>query len=120
MSDPIPVYNVTEGLSGRDGGPYLDRVQSLEHEVVSAAREGREPNYENPLPGPGVQAVTAGALFAAHPPLSTGPTEITVDPIGYVPVIEPEISEESDEEISEDEDEDTSPVTSSEEFSSGI
>lgn len=112
MSDPTPVYNVTEGLSGRDGGPYLDRVQSLEHEVVSASREGREPNYENPLPGPGVQAVTAGALFAAHPPLATGPTEITVDPIGYVPVIEQEISEESDE--------DADPESDSVDFSTGI
>lgn len=117
MSEPTPVYNVAEGISGRDGGPYLDRVQSLEHEVVSAAREGREPNYENPLPGPGVQAVTAGALFAAHPPLPNGPTEITVDPIGYVPVIEPEISEDED---SVEEEGDTSPVTSPEEFTSGI
>lgn len=86
--DTVNVYNANAGLHGRDGGPYLDEMQSLEHEKVSAAREGVEPNLEKPRPGTGIFTVTEAQLVKIHQPLGVEQISPTVEPIGTAPVLQ--------------------------------
>lgn len=59
----VKLYNVNDGLTGRDGGPYLDRVEMHNAETQRAAVEGRDPDYNNLQPTAGVQLVSAGVLI---------------------------------------------------------
>ena len=43
----VSLYNPNDGLAGREGGPYLDRVQAWEREKERAFQEGRDPDPEN-------------------------------------------------------------------------
>lgn len=58
----VPVYNVNDGVFGRDGGPYLDIEQEKAEERRRAIVEGRDPNFDDLLPGTGTQVVTAHQL----------------------------------------------------------
>lgn len=40
------LYNINDGVTGREGGPYLDEIQAREAEVRRAQVEGREPSEE--------------------------------------------------------------------------
>lgn len=66
--DLIPVYNVNDGLVGRNGGPYLDEELAKEQEVRNARQEGREPDFSNlaAAPSPGIQLVTQEQLLRAN------------------------------------------------------
>lgn len=57
------LYNPNDGLTGRDGGPYLDLEEAKRAEIRRAAVEGREPDLDNPGPSAGIQLVTATALL---------------------------------------------------------
>lgn len=61
--DTVHLYNVNDGVRGRDGGPYLDEVQARIAEDNRAYIEGREPNYDNLEPFVGVQLVTRDQLI---------------------------------------------------------
>lgn len=58
------LFVATEGAAGRDGGPYLDREQRREQEILNARREGRAPNFENPAFAPSTVLITEGELAA--------------------------------------------------------
>lgn len=61
MSDKtVPLFNPNDGVTGRDGGPYLDQVQAVEAEKVRAKIEGRSPDLDNPPAHAGIPLNTAG------------------------------------------------------------
>lgn len=62
VEDTVDLYNVNDGIHGRQGGPYLDQVEQANFERMQAAREGKEPDYGNPRPYPGIKLVTKAAL----------------------------------------------------------
>jgi hypothetical protein len=59
---PTPLYNPNDGLTGRDGGPYLDVVEMKDAERRRAEVEDREPDYDNLQPTAGVPLVRAETL----------------------------------------------------------
>lgn len=62
------LYNVNDGIHGRSGGPYLDEVEALAFERLQAAREGSEPNFDKPRPGPGIVLVSEQRLVSGYNP----------------------------------------------------
>lgn len=60
------LYNANDGLIGRDGGPYLDRVEAERAEEQRAKVEKREPDYDNPGGYAGTVYVTASQLLASE------------------------------------------------------
>lgn len=65
MGDTIPLFNPNDGLTGRNGGPYLDEVQAQQDEIRRAKVEGREPDLDNPGANAGIQLSTAAQMVAA-------------------------------------------------------
>jgi len=63
MGDTTPLFNPNDGLTGRNGGPYLDEVQAQQDEVRRAKVEGREPNLDNPGANAGIQLSTAAQML---------------------------------------------------------
>ena len=61
----IPLFNPNDGLTGRNGGPYLDEVQAQQDEVRRAKVEGREPDLEKPGANAGIQLSTAAQMLAS-------------------------------------------------------
>lgn len=59
------LYNPNDRLTGRDGGPYLDQVQAREAEVIRAAKEDREPDFDKVPADAGIQLSTAAQLLKA-------------------------------------------------------
>jgi hypothetical protein len=55
--DTLDLYDANKGLLKRDGGPYLDEVERERDEKIRAAREGREPDLDNPPPSVGTVLV---------------------------------------------------------------
>lgn len=64
----VDLYNVNDGIHGRDGGPYLDQVEAAQFEKMQAAREGKKPNYDKPRSYPGIQLVPASVLVSGYNP----------------------------------------------------
>lgn len=64
------LFNPHDGLTGRDGGPYLDQEERRLAEVVRAAKEGREPDFENAPATAGTPLVTADTLVRIANPAS--------------------------------------------------
>ena len=60
MSRTVPLFNPNDGVTGRDGGPYLDQVEAALAEERRAAVEGRKPDLENPPAHAGIPLNTAG------------------------------------------------------------
>lgn len=107
------LFNANAGLSGRDGGPYLDDVQRQEAEIRRAAVEGREPDLTNPIPGSETLLVTKEQLISIAEQRRVDPIslEVTVAPVGIVeetPVEETPVEETSVEEETPVEEEDLS------------
>lgn len=65
-TETVKLYNINDGVHGRDGGPYLDQVQDRLAEQTRAFVEGREPDYENPLPSVGTVLVSEHGLVQAY------------------------------------------------------
>lgn len=63
MADTVPLFNPNDGITGRDGGPYLDEEQAREAEIRRARIEGREPDLDNPGLYAGIPANTAARQF---------------------------------------------------------
>lgn len=63
MADTVPLFNPNDGLTGRDGGPYLDIEEAKTAERRRAVLENREPDLENPPATAGIQLVTAAQLI---------------------------------------------------------
>lgn len=59
----VPLYNTNDGLTGRDGGPYLDQEEMRIAEERRAKVEGRKPDYDNPGPTAGIQLRTAAEII---------------------------------------------------------
>lgn len=59
MPDGQALYNANDGLTGRDGGPYLDVEEDRRAEVVRARVENREPDLDNPPASAGTVLLTA-------------------------------------------------------------
>lgn len=98
--ETAPVYNINDGLYGRDGGPYLDQELQRQQEILNARREGREPDFDNlPIPA-GIVAVGAKTLVQSH--VSTRlagqenleGTEFTAPVLAEVPVVKDEGADE--------------------------
>lgn len=64
--DTRPVFNQHDGLTGRDGGPYLDQVEAYNAEVQRAQVEGREPDFDNLGSTAGTPLVPAVVLKHGH------------------------------------------------------
>lgn len=58
------LYNANDGLTGRDGGPYLDIEEARQAEVNRARVEDREPDFDNMPASAGIVLVTAGQALA--------------------------------------------------------
>ena len=58
------LYNANDGITGRDGGPYLDQVEAKHAEDHRAAVEGREPDYDTMGGYAGTVYLTAAQLLA--------------------------------------------------------
>lgn len=78
MGDEVKLYNPHDGLTGRDGGPYLDEVERRNAEVIRAAKEGREPDFENAPATAGTPLVTAAVLAGMANPASNPSMEAQV------------------------------------------
>lgn len=76
------LYNPHAGLTGRDGGPYLDQEERRLAEVRRAAIEGREPDFDNAPAVAGTPLVTAGQLIQQANPTSN-PSQANADPYAY-------------------------------------
>lgn len=70
--DTVSLFNPHDGLTGRDGGPYLDEEERRLAEIRRAAVEDREPDfsYENIPASAGTPLVTAGELVRMANPAS--------------------------------------------------
>jgi hypothetical protein len=66
MATGTPLFNPNDGLTGRDGGPYLDQVEMQQAEERRAKVEEREPDYDNLQPTAGVPLVTAATLASTY------------------------------------------------------
>lgn len=75
----VNLYNPHDGLTGRDGGPYLDQEERRLAEIRRAAVEGREPDLDNPPATAGTPLVTAGQLVQMANPTSI-PSQTAVNP----------------------------------------
>lgn len=64
MPEDQALYNANDGLTGRDGGPYLDEEEARLAESRRAIAENREPDYDNPPASAGIVLLTAGQLLA--------------------------------------------------------
>lgn len=77
--DKVNLYNPHNGLTGRDGGPYLDQEERRLAEIVRAGKEGREPDFENAPATAGTPLVDANTLVAMANPASNPSQSGTVD-----------------------------------------
>lgn len=78
-SKEFKLYNPHDGLTGRDGGPYLDIVERERAEVARAKVEDREPNFDEAPAIAGTPLVTGAQLaFMANP--SSVPSQSSNDP----------------------------------------
>lgn len=85
VEETVPLYNVNDGLGGRNGGPYLDEELHRRATMDAARREGREFKEEDLLNGsPAIQLVTPQQLINAHRDASPSSVEITASPVGEV------------------------------------
>jgi hypothetical protein len=78
-SESVNLYNPHDGLTGRDGGPYLDQEERRLAEIVRAAKEDREPDFDNAPATAGTALVTAGELVKMANP-SSNPSQENADP----------------------------------------
>lgn len=76
----VNLYNPHDGLTGRDGGPYLDEVERRNAETIRAAKEGREPDYDNAAATAGTPLVTGPVLAQIANPASN-PSQQQADPM---------------------------------------
>lgn len=79
MPEEKNLYNPHDGLTGRDGGPYLDQEERRLAEIRRAAIEGREPDFEKAPATAGTPLVTASELVAMANPASI-PSQAAYDP----------------------------------------
>lgn len=59
----VSQFNPNDGLTGRDGGPYLDQEEARIAEERRARVENREPDYENPGVTAGIPLTTAAQMI---------------------------------------------------------
>jgi len=57
------LYNANDGVTGRDGGPYLDLVEVEQAEKRRAVVEDREPDFDNPPSTAGIQLNSAAQML---------------------------------------------------------
>lgn len=79
MGETKNLYNPHDGVTGRDGGPYLDDQERRLAEVVRAAKEDREPDFEKAPATAGTPLVTASELVNTANPASN-PSQMGADP----------------------------------------
>lgn len=77
--DQVNLYNPHDGLTGRDGGPYLDQEERRLAEIVRAAKEDRKPDFENAPVTAGTPLVTASELVRMANPASIPSQSSTTD-----------------------------------------
>lgn len=70
MAGDVNLFNPHDGLTGRDGGPYLDQEELRLAEIVRAAKEDRKPDFENAPATAGTPLVTAAELVGMANPAS--------------------------------------------------
>lgn len=61
--DSRALFNAHDGITGRDGGPYLDKEEARLAEERRAIVEGREPDYEDTPASAGIVLVSASQLL---------------------------------------------------------
>ena len=77
----VNLYNPHDGLTGRDGGPYLDNEERRLAEIRRAAIEDREPEFDKAPATAGTPLVTGPELMRMVNPAST-PSQYGTDPAG--------------------------------------
>lgn len=75
----VDLYNPHNGLTGRDGGPYLDQEERRLAEIVRSAKEEREPDFDNAPATAGTPLVTAATLVNMANPASNPSQANTAD-----------------------------------------
>lgn len=79
MADNVNLYNPHDGLTGRDGGPYLDQEERRLAEIVRAAKEDRKPDFDSAPAVAGTPLVTSAELVGMANPASNPSQMNTVD-----------------------------------------
>ena len=64
MPEDTALFNANDGLTGRDGGPYLDEEEAREAEIRRARAEKREPDLDNPPASAGIVLLTPAQALA--------------------------------------------------------
>lgn len=82
MAHGTALFNVNDGLTGRDGGPYLDREEQHEAERRRAIVEEREPDYSQKTATAGTQLVTGPQLVLQTANTNHIPSQEGVNPLG--------------------------------------
>lgn len=77
----VDLFNPHDGLTGRDGGPYLDEVERRNAETIRAAKEDREPDYDNAPAVAGTPLVTGATLANIANPASNPSQNVTGLPV---------------------------------------
>lgn len=75
----VNMFNPHDGLTGRDGGPYLDQEERRLAEIVRAAKEDRKPDFDNAPATAGTPLVTAAELVGMANPASIPSQQTTTD-----------------------------------------
>lgn len=70
MPGDVNLFNPHDGLTGRDGGPYLDQEERRLAEIVRSAKEDRKPDFDNAPATAGTPLVTASELVGMANPAS--------------------------------------------------
>lgn len=60
----VKFYNAMDGVTGRDGGPYMDHDDARQAEINRARIEKREPDLDNPPATAGQVLLTEAQLVA--------------------------------------------------------
>jgi hypothetical protein len=79
----LRLFNPHEGLTGRDGGPYLDQIENEKAEERRAEIEGRkplDPNKETLPASAGTPLVTGPQLVNLYSNNNSNPSMESVDP----------------------------------------
>lgn len=74
----VDLFNPHDGLTGRDGGPYLDEVERRNAETIRAAKEDRKPDYDKAPATAGTPLVTGAVLAQIANPASNPSMEAQV------------------------------------------
>ena len=105
----VKLYDQNEGLIKRSGGPYLDHIERVAAEKIRAAKEGREPDLENPPAVVGTPLVPFSKLVEKDVQHNHGISEDVEPNVESMDEYKVEVPETTPDETQEDTDHEAGP-----------